>query len=142
MPALSLTLENVAVGSSTTKTIIVQFGETVTQGQPIYRSSTDSKYYRSDANIAAGAASGIALTRGSTDGFGLMALPGVASGQSMINLGATLAVGQVYCVGATAGTIVPYSDLVTGDFVTILGVAKTTALLDHFIFISNTQKPV
>lgn len=141
MPAIIIDLDNVAVGSSTTKAILVQFGEAVTQGQPIYRSSTDSKYYRSDANVAAGAASGIALTRGSTDGFGYMALPGAVSGQSLVNLGATLTVGQVYCVGATVGTVVPYSDLTTADFVTILGVAKTTALLDLVIFVSGTQKP-
>lgn len=140
MPAIVVDLDNVAIGSSATKTIIVQFGETVTQGQPIYRSTSDSKYYRSDANVAAGAASGIAMTRGAANGFGLMALPGNASNQSLINFGVTLAIGQVYCVGAAVGTVVPYSDLIAGDFVTILGVARTTALLDLVIFVSAVQR--
>jgi hypothetical protein len=138
---ITIDRDNVAVGSSATKTILVQYGATVTQGQAIYKSSTDSKYYLADSNLIAGSASGIAITPGAADGFGLMAVPGAVPGQSLVNLGSTLVVGQIYCVGPTAGTIVPYADLVTGDYVTILGVAKTAALLDLMIIVSETVKP-
>jgi 5'-nucleotidase len=48
---------------------------------------------------------------------------------SGINHGATLIEGQTYVVSATAGSIAPISDLTTGDFPIILGVASTAALL-------------
>jgi hypothetical protein len=140
MAALTQTPANVKL-TTNVRAKPVQYGETITQGQPIYKSTTDSKYYRSDANIQAGQADGIALTPGVLNDFGQMAVPGSSPGDTLINVGATLAVGMVYCVGATAGQIVPYADLTTGDYVTILGVATTTALLDLKIINSGAQKP-
>jgi hypothetical protein len=140
MAALSQTPANVGIQGSG-KTQLVQYGEAVTQGQPVYRSSTDNRFYKSDANLVTGGANGIALTPGTTGDYGVIALPGASPGQCLVNVGATLAVGMVYCVGATAGQIVPYADLTTGDYVTILGVAKTTALLDFMLIVSGTQKP-
>jgi len=37
--------------------------------------------------------------------------------------------GQLYCVGATAGQIVPISDLVATNFTTVLGFAETSDIL-------------
>jgi len=37
--------------------------------------------------------------------------------------------------------VAPYADLTTNDYVTILGVATTTALLEIDILISGVQKP-
>lgn len=141
MPALTLTLENVKLVSASRPKRVV-YGETITQGQPVYQSSADSRYYRTDANdgIAKANCQGIAISPGVAGEFGSIAIPGRTPGESLINLGTTLAVGQVYVVGATVGTIAPYSDLTTGDWVTILGVAKTTALLDLQILVSDTQK--
>ena len=99
--------------------------------------ASDGKYYQTDANDTAvkAQAKGIAVSPASTDGYFLMAVDG------LINLGATLAVGQVYVVSATKGAIAPYGDLTTNDYVTILGVATTTALLDINILVSGVQKP-
>ncbi len=135
MANLSQTAANVGVGSSGTRTRIVQAGAAVTNGQPVYLSA--AKYYPTDANLAATAkAEGIALTAASTDGYFLMQEgPG-----GLVNLGATLAVGQVYCVSATAGAICPYADLVTGEFVCILGIATTTALLQTVYAYSSVAK--
>jgi hypothetical protein len=141
MAAITVTPANVGLGGGSGRTVIGMYGEAVTQGEVVYRSSTDSKYYLSDANLLAGAASGIALTPGSTNEYGVVALPGTTPGQAIVNVGATLVVGMVYCVGATAGEIVPYADLTTNDYVTIVGVAKTAALLDLMIIASGTQKP-
>ena len=136
MANISQTAANVAAGSSTTRVQLVQAGEAITQGQPVYLAS-DGKYYQTDANDTAvkAQAKGIAVSPASTDGYFLMAVDG------LINLGATLAVGQVYVVSATKGAIAPYGDLTTNDYVTILGVATTTALLDINILISGVQKP-
>lgn len=141
MANLSQTPGNVAVGAATTLTKTVQFGEAVTQGQPVYKAS-DGKYLQCDANDTALKArcEGIVLTPAAQDGYGLIALPGASAGQCTVNLGATLAVGTVYCVSATKGAIAPVGDLTTNDYVTVIGIASTAALLDFQVSISNTQK--
>lgn len=136
MANITQTAANVAAGSSATRVQLVQAGEAITQGMPVYLAS-DGKYYQTDANDTAvkAQAKGIAVSPAATDGYFLMAVDG------LINLGATLAVGQIYCVSATKGAIAPYGDLTTNDFVTILGIATTTALMDINIVISGVQKP-
>lgn len=141
MAALVITAANVAVGASSTKTRNVQAGEAITQGQCVYL-NTDGKHYRADNNATASAAKavGIALTPAATNGYFLMSVPSDTNATSLINLGATLTVGQVYCVGSTAGEIEPISDLVSGEYVCILGVANSTSLLDHQIMYSAVPK--
>jgi len=67
-------------------------------------------------------------------------LPSETPGRSLVNLGATLAVGTVYAVSATKGAIAPIADISSTQFVTVLGIATTTALLDFQPSISNTAK--
>lgn len=136
MADLSITAANVKAGSASTRVQLVQAGETIDQGEPAYLAS-DGKYYQTDANDTAikAQAKGIAITPASADGYFLLAVDG------LINLGATLAVGQIYVCSATKGGIAPYADLTTNDFVTILGVATTTALLDINLLVSGVQKP-
>jgi len=141
MADLSQTAANVALGASTTPTRVVQYGEAVTQGMPLYFAS-DGKWYQADANdTAAKAAVGaIAVSPGAINGYGLVALPASTPGKSLVNLGATLAVGTVYAVSATKGAIAPLADIVSTQFVTVLGIATTAALLDFQPSISNTAK--
>lgn len=141
MADISQTAANVAIGGNSVKTEIVQYGETVAQGMPLYQSTADSKYYKADADTEATAkCSAIALTPGSANAYGLVAKPSNTPGRALINLGATLVVGETYVVSTTAGGIAPESDLGTGDFVTVIGVATTAALLDFQVVISNTAK--
>ncbi len=141
MAAITTTAANVAVGASSTKTRTVQAGEAITQGQPVYL-NTDGKYYRADNNLSAAAAKavGIAITPAATNGYFVMSVPSDTNGTSLVNLGATLVVGETYCVGATAGQIVPIGDLASGNYVCILGVAYSTSLLDHQIIYSGVAK--
>lgn len=141
MTNISQTAANVALGASTTPTKIVQVGENVTQGMPLY-SSTDGKWYQCDANdgVAKALVGAIALSPATTDGYALVALPSNTPGKSLINLGATLAVGEVYAVSATKGAIAPIGDITSTQFVSVMGIAKTAALLDFQISISNTAK--
>lgn len=127
MANLSQTAANVAVGSLATRTRVVQAGEAITQGQPVYLNTATAKYLRTDANASATAAEakGIALTPASTDGFFVMQ----EGAGGYVNLGATLTVGETYTVSATAGAICPIGDLTTGDYPCILGIARTTALI-------------
>lgn len=142
MANLSQTPANVGIGANTTKTKVVQYGESVTQGMPLYQSSTDSKWYQCDNNdgIAKARCAAIAITAGAADGYGLVALPANAAGISLVNLGATLVVGETYILSATKGAIAPVGDIASTNFVTILGVAKTAALLDFQVVVSDTQR--
>lgn len=142
MANLSQTAANVAVGSSTTTVALVQAGESVTQGMPVYF-ATDGKYYQSDANASATTADvdGIAISPASTDGYFMIAKPSTTPNRSLVNLGATLTVGETYVVSATKGAIAPIGDLTNGDYPVILGVAKTAALLDFQVAISTVAKP-
>jgi len=138
MAALSQTPANVGIGSLNVRTRPVQAGEAITQGMPVYL-NTDSKYYKADANLSSAAANavGIAMTPAATDGsFVMQEGAGV-----LVNLGATLTVGETYCVGATAGQIVPIGDLSSGHYPCILGTATTTALIQTLYSFTGVAKP-
>ncbi len=132
MAALTQTAGNV-IGTSRK---IGTSGDTITAGMPVYRDAADSnKLKRCRAN-AAGTAScnGIALT-GSSSGQPIVYQEDAGN----INLGATLTVGETYCVSdATAGAIVPVADLGTGDYITVLGVATSASNLKLDIINSAT----
>jgi hypothetical protein len=137
MANLSQTAANVAVGALDARIAIFTAGESITQGMPVYLSSTDGKYYQCDSNdgAAKAEAKGIALTAAATNGFFVLGSKG------KINLGATLTVGEVYTVSRTKGAICPISDLTSADYVTILGIATTTALIELNVQISGVLKP-
>ena len=100
-------------------------GETITAGMPVYKASTGF-WMKADSNSAtalARTAIGIALNGAS------QYQPIDVQTEGEINLGATLAVGTTYGVSATAGMICPDADIASTNFVTILGVAKTAAIL-------------
>ena len=126
MANLSITPANVAMaGPGRVK--VVQVGEAVTQGQPGYLLTTDSKYYQADANasLVASNAVGIFLTPAATNGYAVF-----AEGAGLtLNLGATLVRGKTYCVSATKGAICPIEDLTTGDFPCLIGTANTTSTI-------------
>jgi hypothetical protein len=136
MADVSVTAGNVAISAEATTILTVQAGESITQGQPVYRSSSTGKYLRADANDTAAKAEalGIALTPASTDGYFLIATDGE------INIGGTLVKGSPYYVSNAVGGIAPFGDLTTNDYVTILGHAKTTAILQINIVATGIQK--
>ena len=138
MPALSQTPANVGIGSSGTRTRIVQAGEAVTQGMPVYL-NTDSKHYRADSNASAvtAKAAGIAITPAPTDGWFVMQEgPG-----GLVNLGATLVVGETYVVGATVGQVNPIGDLASGHFPCLLGTAISTSLIQTLYSFTGIARP-
>lgn len=135
MADLSQTAANVAMGGSTTKITRVIAGEAITQGNAVYLKTSDSKYYKTDADVlATSLAAGIALTPASTDGYFVMATEG------LVNLGATLTVGLEYYCSTNAGAICPIGDLTTGDFPTRLGFATSASLIDLKIFSAGVAK--
>lgn len=135
MADLSITTANVGV-SSNAITSIVQVGETVTAGQAGYKKSLDGLYYKADANAssATAAALGVFLSGASTNGYALFCTAG------NYLAGATLTVGETYVVSATAGGIAPIADVTTGWYVTILGVASSSSILQLNVFRSGTAR--
>ena len=120
---LTITPADVAIKSSAPTPETVQAGEAITQGQPVYYSAADGKYYKCDSDLseAASEAAGIALSAAGTDGYFALVRPG-----GVVDLGATLTKGVVYVVSDTAGGIMPSTDWDSGDYMVILGVAINT----------------
>ncbi len=121
MADLTITPLNV----KTTKTVtsaVIQFGELVAHGDTVYQKSADKKYWKASADDDETSKVG-----------GVVVIPNIADGQvqksGLIDLGATLVVGETYAQSATSGKIAPVSDLATGKFVTLLGVSSTSQLV-------------
>ena len=121
MAALSITAANVGLVDGTTQ--VVTYGETVTQGQPLRLNSSDNEYYLCNHTTTTDvAAVAIALTPGGDGEKGVVLRAG-----STIDIGATVAIGTVYCVGPSDGNINPTADLGSGDYVNIVGHAVSTS---------------
>ena len=134
MADISVTAANVVPGS---EAIYVDgtAGETITAGMTCYL-GTDSKYYKADNNDTAAKAvvKGIAL-----NGASLNQPIRIQTGGT-ITIGATVAVGTIYVQSTTAGGIAPSADLATGNYVTILGVATTAAIIKLGLNVSGIAK--
>jgi hypothetical protein len=110
-------------------------GETLTAGQPAYEAA--GKWLRAGAASTAAIANAqrIVLVGGTIDTPCILASPGC-----VVDLGATLAVGETYVVSATAGAIAPIGDLVSTNRVTVLGVASAANSLTFRPVVSGVQK--
>lgn len=125
MTALSVTAANVAPQTGATIDRSYLAGETITQGQSVYISTSDGRAYKADANASAAAST----ARG-------IAVSGASAGQPIaiqtggdINMGATLVANTAYVVGATAGDVAPIADLTTGWYGCLLGIAISASVL-------------
>jgi hypothetical protein len=132
---LVLTAANVAK-STNAQTQSGTAGETVTAGQPVYLSSTDSKLYKSDANDSQKySAVGIALHAS------LASQPLTYQTGGDITIGATTAVGSIYMVSPTAGGIMPSADNASGNYSCVLGIAISTTVIRLNIFTGDVAVP-
>lgn len=126
MADLSITATSVVAGVNAAKTTGIA-GATITAGQLVYLDASDGRYKLADAN---GSGTAIKEVQG-------VALHGAASGQPLtiqrqgtVTIGATVAVGTIYALSATAGGIAPVADLASGHVVSIVGVgASASAIL-------------
>jgi hypothetical protein len=126
MADLSITAANVIAGSGATRKVGIA-GATITAGQVVYRDSADGKYKLADNNSATAAArapKGIALN-GAANGQPLCVLT-----EGAVTIGATLTAGVAYYLSDTPGGICPVADLASGEYPSIIGIAKSTTVLD------------
>ena len=135
MADLSITVADVLKGDGATIATGTA-GATVTAGQTIYKDlGDDSKLKPADADaLATAACEGISL-HGALTGQPLTYITG-----NNVDVGATLAVGEVYVVSVTPGGIAPETDLATGDFPTILGIATTSSNINLSIQQGGVEK--
>jgi hypothetical protein len=124
MADYAVTVADIEIKSANAKVLVVQCGEAVDQGETVYQSDTDQKFYLADANDGAAKAitKGIALTKCSAaNGYAVI----ITGGE--IDLGGTAAVGVTYYQSVNPGGIAPVGDLGTGHYVTRIGIGKTAA---------------
>ena len=131
MVDISVTAANVVKGSGAV-TQNGTAGATITAGQSIYLDTVAGTLKLADADVvASAAAAGIALHGASLN----QPLAYQSAGQ--ITIGGTVVVGTVYVVSITAGGVAPLADIASGDFVTVLGIGVTTAIIALDIQVSG-----
>lgn len=135
MADLVITPANVGINVANPDVQVVQIGESVSQGQGVYLKLSDQKYWLADATGSdTSNVYGVALTGGGADDFVIV----MRGGQ--MNIGATLTVGETYVVSATSGGVAPIGDLVSTNYVSILGVATAADNLELSINVSGIPK--
>lgn len=124
MADLTITAASVIAGANSKKHSGTA-GATITAGQVVYQDAT-GKFLLADADSAAAAA---------RDPFGI-SLNGASDGQPLvvhkggdITIGATLTPGAEYVLADEPGAIGVRSDLATGDYVVVVGIAKSASVL-------------
>lgn len=101
-------------------------GETITAGKAVYLAAASKKWMLADSDSAtaeARKAVGIALNGASLN------QPVAVQTAGDITLGAVLTAGTAYYASDDAGGICPVADLASGDYVCLLGLAKSTSVL-------------
>jgi hypothetical protein len=125
MTDLVVTAANVVAGSDATAVTGVA-GETITAGKAVYLSSSTKKWMLADSNSAtaeARQAKGIALNGASLN------QPIDVHKSGDITIGATVVAGTAYYLSDTPGGICPLADVGTGEYVCLLGLAKSTSVI-------------
>lgn len=136
MADISITAANVLPGANA-RTEHGTFGATITQGQAVYRDSSDGKYKLADTDSATAEVKvprGIALNAGSNG------QPATIQISGDITIGATLTAGTAYYLSPVAGGIAPLADVAIGDDYTLLGLAKSTTVLALDIQVSGVTR--
>lgn len=97
-------------------------GETITAGMALYLKASDSKLYKAQCDGTAAEATLVGVSLHAA----LAGQPLAYAGNgNTINIGATTAK-TPYVVSAAAGAVAPVADLVTGNYISILGIASGT----------------
>lgn len=125
MADLSITASSVA-SSSTARLVRGTAGATFTAGQTGYYDEAAGTYKLADCDSGTAAARSLAG----------IALNGASAGQPVVfhvegdlTINAVLTAGVTYYLSPNAGGICPVADLASGDYPTILGIAKSTTVL-------------
>lgn len=104
-------------------------GATITAGQVVYLdSATTGKWLLADADAATAAARGQGKIGVALNGASLNQ-PIAVQTEGPITIGATVVAGTAYYLSPTPGGIAPLADILTGDYVTLVGIATSTSVI-------------
>lgn len=126
MVDLAITATSVAIGGSNAVQENGTAGESITAGKVVYKDPVTGKYMLADSNSATAEARqprGIALNDAAAN------QPVAIQRSGDITLGATLVAGTDYYLSDTPGGICPRADIGVGEYVCLLGLAKSTTVL-------------
>jgi hypothetical protein len=123
---LTVTAANVLAGSGAKK-VSGTAGASLTAGQVVYLDSATDTYKLADNDSAT---ADVRVPVGITLHAAGANQPITVLTKGPITIGATTAVGVVYCLSSTAGGICPSADIGTGDYNTIVGIGTSTSVID------------
>lgn len=128
MADLIITAANVLAGTNA-EIVRGTAGATITAGQAVYLDTASTGEW-----LLADSDSATVIARGSAK-FGI-ALNGASDGQPLaiqtggdITIGASVTAGTAYYLSDAPGGICPIADLVTGDYITLIGIATSTTVI-------------
>lgn len=125
MADLTITPANVVAGANASVEAGAA-GEAIAAGKAVYLSSTTKKWMLADSNSAtaeARKATGVALNGAALN------QPVDVQKAGDITIGATLTPGTAYYLSDTPGGICPLADVGAGEYVCLLGLAKSASVL-------------
>ncbi len=125
MADLSQTATSVIAGPNARRIVNAVLAETVTAGQPAYRTAAGT-YGKAKANDSTKSAVVGYFEQGGAAGQRV----NVVTKDDEANLGIAVAVGDILVASTTAGGIAPAADIASGDYVTVLGVANSTTTIN------------
>lgn len=126
MADLVITAANVIAGSNATASKVAAAGEVINAGQAIYMASATKKWMLADSDSATAEARKATHIALNSAGNG-QPLVGQSAGD--ITIGATLTAGATYFLSNTPGGICPDADVGAGEYVCMVGIAKSTSVL-------------
>ncbi len=112
-------------------------GETISAGKAVYKSAATKKFMLADSNAATAEVRqsiGIALNGASLN------QPVSVQKYGDITIGATLTAGAIYALSDTPGSICPDADVGSGEYICVLGLAKSTTVLAIDIQFPNVSR--
>jgi hypothetical protein len=129
MADLSITAANVLSSANAAPVKSYNYGATITAGQLVYLDS-NNKWQLTDADASsagnnANSMVGVALVGGANNQPGVVALRDV-----FFTPGATLTNGIAYYASRNAGAICPVADVGAGNYATVIGIARSTTVLN------------
>jgi hypothetical protein len=141
MADLSITATNVAKGSSGLEQVENgTSGAALTAGDVCYFDTSAStwKLAQADGTALEAGSGGLAIALNTAPAAGMPIT--LLKSKGDLSLGAILTVGATYVLSAAAGKIAPIADLATGDYVVLLGIARTTSILQLNMYYSAIEK--
>jgi len=135
MADITITAANV-IPASTAKRRAGTFGETITAGLFVYEDLNDSNALK----IATNAAESSAKVAGMAANGGADGQAGDIITEGDVTVGAVLEAGEAYML-STAGKMAPIADTAENDYMTYLGIAKSTSVLALNIHSVAVQHP-